>query len=216
MEEQTKTLSDIEIAEEAANTLTHGLGLVLSIIGLFWLIFTAQQTEDLWKIGSVSIFGSSLVLLYGTSTLYHGFQVTHIKQFFRVADHCAIYTLIAGSYTPFAVVILSGFWSSFLLIAIWSMAGLGIIFKIFFKHRWNVLSTIFYLLMGWLVVFAMGPLTEALSTNGIYLLIAGGLSYTLGSFIYLLERPVFHHAIWHLFVLGGSTCHFFSVLFYVL
>lgn len=235
MEEKTRQAVRSEFRQEMANATTHGLGLILSILGLAWLISTAQHTGSLsifsltwlnpmaqhsdsfWKVSSVTIFGCSLVLLYLVSTLYHSFQQTHLKRRLRIADHCAIYVLIAGSYTPFALVTLGGAWGWGLFIGVWTLALIGITLKIFFIDRWNVPFTLSYLAMGWLVLIAYQPLVAALQVGGLYLLVAGGLSYSVGSLVYLWEKPFHHHhAIWHVFVLCGSACHFFSVLYFVL
>lgn len=211
----SRRLSSSAHLEEFASAVTHAIGLILSILGLFWLSSTAFATGDPWKVSSALLFGGSLVLLYGASTLYHSFQEPTLKHQLRIFDHCAIYLLIAGSYTPFALITLGGSWGWSLFILEWLFAAIGIYFKISSFHGSNLLSTLFYLAMGWLIIFAASPLLDNLSHHGLYLLVAGGLSYTLGSLIYLLEKPLFHHAIWHLFVMGGSACHYFSVLLYV-
>lgn len=216
MQQQTNRVSRIAFLEEMANAITHGVGLILSVLGLGWLISSAQSSEHLWKLSSATIFGSSLILLYAASTFYHSFQEAHLKRRLKIADHCAIYALIAGSYTPFALVTIGGLLGWALFTAVWSLALVGIILKIYFIDRWNVPFTLSYLGMGWLILFTYQPLVQTLSSEGLYLLVAGGLSYSVGSLVYLWEKPIFHHAIWHLFVLGGSTCHYFSVLFYVL
>lgn len=215
MERELSLPSRLEMMEELANALTHGMGCLLSILGFYWLLNAASSSPGEWKLISAILFGSSLITLYAASTLYHSFRSPSLKRIFKIVDHCAIYCLIAGSYTPFTLITLQGPWGWFLFTTIWSMAALGILFKVYYINRWPILSTLFYLAMGWLVVIAAEPLMDALHPYGLYLLITGGLLYTLGAIVYTLERPAFHHAIWHLFVLGGSTCHYFAVLHYV-
>ncbi|MFA6917058.1 MAG: hemolysin III family protein [Parachlamydiales bacterium] len=201
--------------EEVANTLTHGLGLLLSILGLGWLLSAALISEDICKICSATVFGSTLIILYAASTFYHGMQDPKTKQTLKIVDHCAIYALIAGTYTPFALVTLSETWGWTLFSIVWSLAFVGILFKIFFIDKWPILSTLFYLGMGWMIVIASEAFIEAMPMEGLYLIVAGGLSYSFGAIIYVLEKPVFHHAIWHMFVIGGSMCHYFAILHYV-
>lgn len=201
--------------EELANTLTHGLGLVLSLVGLGWLLSAAMMSDDTCKICSACVFGSTLIMMYAASTFYHGWMDPKTKQRLKIVDHCAIYALIAGTYTPFALVTLSESWGWTLFSIIWSLAAVGITFKIFFIDKWPILSTLFYLGMGWMIVLASEAFIEVMPMEGLYLIVAGGLSYSLGAIIYVIERPVFHHAIWHMFVIGGSMCHYFAILHYV-
>jgi hemolysin III len=202
--------------EELANSLTHGLGTALSIAGLILLIVLSSLQADAWRIVSVSIYGTCLVLLYTASTLYHNFRSARVKHVFQIMDHSAIYLLIAGTYTPFTLVLLRGGWGWSLFGVIWGLALSGILFKIFFINRFNVLSTLIYLLMGWLIIIAFQPLMHHIPVDGLYWLLAGGIAYSAGTVFYLWEKLPFHHAIWHLFVLAGSVCHYFAVLFYVL
>lgn len=202
--------------QELANSLTHGLGTILSIAGPFILVVLSGMQGDAWRIVSFSIYGTSLVLLYTASTLYHSFQSARVKHIFKIMDHSAIYLLIAGTYTPFTLVLLRGGWGWSLFGVIWGLAFTGILFKIFFVNRFNVLSTIIYLLMGWLIIIAFQPLIDHVPSGGLYWLLAGGIAYSAGTVFYVWEKLPFHHAIWHLFVLAGSLCHFFAVLFYVL
>ncbi len=206
----------INIINETANSITHGIGTLLAIAALVLLVVFAALYGDAWHIVSFSIYGTTLVLLYLSSTLYHSIQKPHLKSIFRIIDHSAIFLLIAGTYTPFTLVTLrdSGGWVMFGVI--WCLALLGIVYKVFFINRHVVISTLFYLLMGWLIVFSIQDLVSALPINGIVFLAAGGLSYTLGMIFYAGREKLLRHAIWHLFVLGGSICHFFAVLFYVL
>ncbi|MDJ1472331.1 hemolysin III family protein [Cytophagaceae bacterium DM2B3-1] len=204
------------VIEEIANSITHGIGTLLSIAGLVILIVAACLKGDVWHVVSFAVFGSCLVLLYLASTLYHSFQSEKVKNIFRVMDHSAIYLLIAGSYTPFTLTLLRGGWGWSLFGIVWGLALGGIVFKLFFVNKFNVLSTIIYLMMGWMIVVAAKPLINTLPVNGLYFLLAGGASYSLGTIFYLWEKLRFHHAIWHLFVLLGSVCHFFAVLLYTL
>ncbi len=201
--------------EEMANTITHGIGLVSSIIAMVLLIMIASGTEDPSKIITGTIYGSSLIICYLASTLYHSISQPRLKYYFKIFDHAAIYLLIAGSYTPFTLYAVKGEWGFWMLVAIWSIAILGIIFKLFFVKKFVVFSTLLYLAMGWMAIFAIQPLFENLPFGGLFLLIAGGLSYSVGVIFFLWEKLPFNHAVWHLFVMTGSTCHFFAVLLYV-
>jgi len=201
--------------EELANAISHGLGVVLSINGLVLLVVRAALYGDAWQMVSFSIYGSSLILLYLASTLYHSFRNQRIKQILRIFDHSAIYLLIAGSYTPFLLVSLRGPWGWSLLGIIWGLALLGIVFKLIFGAKYEIVSTIFYLLMGWVVIIAIKPLLAALPLAGILWLVAGGLAYTLGVIFFAWEKLPFNHAIWHGFVLAGSIFHFFAILLYL-
>lgn len=216
MQSQAQSYSAIEIKEEIANVVTHGIGLLLSLLGLAWLLSASLASGDVWKIVCASVFGGSLVLLYSSSTLYHSVMEEGLKLTLRMIDHCAIYILIAGSYTPFALVTIGGSWGWTLFGIVWGLAFVGILAKIFFFGRWRLLSTLFYIGMGWLIVIDVRSLVDGLPLQGCVLLLAGGLSYTFGAIIYSLKRPVYHHAIWHLFCVGGSVCHYFAVLHFVL
>lgn len=202
--------------EELANSFTHGVGFILSIIGTIFLFNSIAPKEDVWTFAAISIYGSSLVVLYGTSTCYHFFQEKNLKFRLKILDHCAIYFLIAGTYTPFTLLALEGPLGKSLLYAIWTLAFGGIIFKLFFIGRFKVLSVIIYLLMGWLVILAIEPLINSISLDGFYWVAGGGLFYSLGVIFYALKKIRFHHAIWHLFVLSGSICHYYAVLFYII
>ncbi|MFC1752216.1 hemolysin III family protein [Thermoproteota archaeon] len=203
-------------AEELANSIVHGAGIFLSVVGLAVAVVFASFTKDPWKIVSVSIHGSSLVALYSTSTLYHSIRSERLKYIFRIIDHCAIYFVIAGSYTPFTLVVLRGVWGWSLFGVIWALAIAGIFLKVFFKRRrFRMFSTAIYLVMGWLCVIAIGPLVARLPIGGVIWLVTGGIFYTFGVVFYLWQRIPFHHSIWHLFVLAGSISHYFAVLFYV-
>ncbi|KEQ18219.1 PAQR family membrane homeostasis protein TrhA [Endozoicomonas numazuensis] len=204
------------LAEEIANSITHGLGALLSVAGLTLLVVYAAQQQDVWRIVSFSIYGATLVLLFLSSTLYHSFQHEKTKKVFKLMDHCSIYLLIAGTYTPFLLVSMRGTVGWIMFAIIWILAITGIVFKVWFGPRFKKLSVATYILMGWLVLFASKELASQISMEGIYWLVAGGLSYTLGAVFYLWKQLPFNHAIWHVFVLGGSVCHFFAVLLYVL
>ncbi|MCF7823215.1 MAG: hemolysin III family protein [Candidatus Marinimicrobia bacterium] len=201
--------------EELANTITHGIGIGLSIAALVLLVVRAVMYGDTWQVVSFSIFGSSLILLYLASTLYHGFKSKRIKEILRILDHSAIYLLIAGTYTPFLLVTLRGPWGWSLLGIIWGLALAGITFKIIFGPKYNFISTTFYLLMGWVVMVAIKPLIAALPTAGLIWLVVGGLAYTGGVIFYAWEKLPFNHAIWHGFVMAGSFSHFIAVLIYL-
>lgn len=202
--------------EEVFNSITHGIGALLSIAALVLLVVYAKSYGNANHVVSFAIFGGTLILLYSASTLYHSFQNPRIKKAFKILDHSCIYLLIAGTYTPFLLVALSGKLGWTMLGVIWLLALAGVVLKVFFVHRFKIISTIAYVLMGWIIVLAIKPLVDSLPWGGIVWLIAGGLSYTLGVIFYLWKSLPFNHAIWHLFVLGGSVCHFFAVFFYVL
>ncbi len=202
--------------EELLNSITHGLGALLSMIGLVFLVAYANRFEDNFKVISVSIYGASLVLLYLASTFYHGISQPDLKAKFSLFDHCAIYLLIAGSYTPFLLVTLKGPVGWTLFGIVWGMAIAGISLKVIFKERLKIFRVATYVVMGWLVVFAGKTLIERLDTGGLILLAVGGSIYTLGVIFYIRDHILFNHAIWHLFVLGGSLCHYFAIYYYVL
>jgi hemolysin III len=203
-------------AEELANSITHGIGAVLSIGALGILTAFASLFGNAWHIVSCSIFGVTLILLYTTSTLYHSIQTPRAKTVLRVLDHAAIFLLIAGTYTPFVLVNMRGPWGWSLFGVVWTIALLGVIFQVSLLRRWPVASVGLYVGMGFLIVFAIKPLLATLTPKGLQLLIAGGLAYILGLVFYGWRRLPYHHAVWHLFVLAGSTFHFFSILFYVI
>lgn len=204
------------LGEEIAHGVTHGIGALLSIAGLAVLTARASVYGDAWAVVSVSIFGAALVLMYAASTLFHSIPHPNTKRVFRVLDHCLIYVLIAGTYTPFTLVTLRGPWGWGLFSAVWGLAVIGIVFKIFTTGRFEKLSLAVYLVMGWCVLAVIKPLMAALPLPGLWLLLGGGLSYSIGTIFYRWESQRYHHAIWHLFVLGGSTLHYFAVLFYVI
>lgn len=206
------------LGEEIAHSVIHGVGIVLSIGGLAVLVAFAALRGDAWHIAGCSIFGATLVLAYTASTIYHAIPGTfqRAKRVLRVLDHAAIYLLIAGTYTPFTLVNLRGPWGWTLFALVWGMAVAGIIYKATLIGRWRVLSVGFYVAMGWLVLIAARPLGQSVAFGGLVLLIAGGVVYTAGVAFYAWARLPYHHAIWHGFVLVGSTLHFFAVLLYVI
>jgi hemolysin III len=214
-----KDLDNIEkftVGEEIANAVIHGIGALLSIAALVLLVVFSAINGQPWSIFSSVIYGSSLIILYLSSTLYHSFQRKKMKDLFEIFDHSAIYILIAGTYTPFALITLSGRLGWIIFSVVWVLAAIGIIFKIFFVKRFRILSTILYIAMGWLVVFAMEPLVTNLDFWGVFWLVIGGILYTVGTIFYVWRKIPYHHALWHLIVLAGSICHFFSVFFYVI
>jgi len=216
---------DWNLKEELANGITHGIGFGLSIVGLVLLILNSlrSQEHDVLALVSVIIFGSSMILLYLFSTLYHSLPFKKTDRLFQILDHSAIYVFIAGTYTPFLLITLRGTFGWVLFGIIWAIAIGGIVFKSIFADRFIVLATFGYLLMGWLIVFAWGPLTANLAPNALRITLAGGILYSVGTIFFgwtkipglkKINFP-FVHAVWHLFVLAGSACMFFSILLYV-
>ena len=208
-------MSTQTVAEEVANSLTHGVGFVLALVGLVVLLVSAAGRGDAWVIVTSAIYGTTLILLYLASTLYHALARTRARDVFRRLDHAAIYLLIAGTYTPFVLVTMRGPWGWTLFGVSWGLAVLGITAKAAFGPRWPILSTTIYILMGWLVLVALGPVVRHVPGGALAWLVAGGLSYTVGVVFFAWERLRFGHAVWHLFVLGGSSCHYAAVLGYV-
>jgi hemolysin III len=202
--------------EEIANSITHGIGAGLALAALSLLVTFSSLKGDVWRIVSFSIYGTTLFLLYITSTLYHGFRSPRVKHIFNILDHSAIFLLIAGSYTPFTLVTMRGPWGWSIFGVIWGLAIFGITFKALFIHRFPLLETLFYVLMGWLIIVAIIPLIKTFPIFALVWLAIGGLCYTLGLIFYNWEKLPYNHSIWHLFVLAGSICHFFCMLFYVL
>ncbi len=207
---------DYSVAEEIAHAITHGVGLLLSIAALVTLVVFATSRGDAWHIVSVSIYGATLVLLYTASTFYHALTKPRAKSVFRILDHAAIYLLIAGTYTPFALVNLRGGWGWTLFGLVWGLAALGVVLEATAKQRFRILSIALYLGLGWIAAIAVKPLLHSVESRGIVLLVAGGLAYTGGVAFYGWRRLRYHHAVWHMFVLVGSLFHFFAVLFYVI
>ncbi len=197
--------------EELANSVTHGIGAALAFIGLAVLLILAAFYGNTWHALSFSIYGASLIILYSSSTLYHTVQLPRAKHLLRILDHAAIYVLIAGTYTPFLLLSVRGTLGWSLLAIIWVMALAGIIWKIFFLGRFEVMATIMYIFMGWMGVLAFRQMLTNIPPLGVMMLIAGGLIYTFGVIFYAWENLPYNHAIWHIFVLAGSICHFFAV-----
>lgn len=204
------------LGEEITHAITHGLGLLLSLAGLAVLVVAAISRGDAWHLVGCAVFGATLVLLYAASTLYHGIHHRRAKRVLRHLDHAAIYLLIAGTYTPFTLVSLRGGWGWTLLALVWGLAILGIALQVTRPSGLRRAAVPIYLVMGWLVVIAIGPLVRSLDSQGLALLVLGGLAYTLGLVFYAWRRLPYNHAVWHLFVLTGSACHFSCVLGYVI
>ena len=204
------------VAEEVAHALTHGVGAIAAIVGLIFMLVWAVSYGDTFHVVSASIYGASLILLYLASTLYHAFPWPRVKAFFQQMDHAAIYVLIAGTYTPFALVNLRGPWGWSLLGVVWGIAVVGVIMEVAMKERKKWLSLSLYLGMGWMALIMIKPMIDSVEPGGLWLLLAGGLAYTFGVIFYVWKSLRFHHAIWHLFVLAGSVLHFFSVFYFVL
>ena len=201
--------------EEFANTITHGFGLVLSVIGFFILVVMSGIRGDTVSIIGCVIYGMSLVILYAASTMYHSTAAPKLKERLQIADHCGIYLLIAGSYTPFGLIILKGTFGQSLLIVIWVFAGFGILARLIFRDRFPAVSVISYLVMGWIGVFGLRPLFDAVGATAIALLVAGGVAYSLGVIFFAWHRIPHNHAIFHVFILAGSILHYAAVVLYV-
>ncbi|MCP1338931.1 hemolysin III family protein [Idiomarina sp. M1R2S28] len=204
------------IKEEVAHALTHGIGAVLSIVALVFMLIWSAAYGDAWHIVAASIYGASLILLYTASTLYHAFPWPRMKAVFQQLDHAAIYILIAGTYTPFALINLRDAWGWTLLGVAWGIALVGVVLELCMKKRIGWLSLTLYLGMGWMALIAVNPMIDNVDSGGLMLLVAGGLAYTLGVVFYVWKSLPYHHAIWHLFVLAGSVFHFFSIFYFVL
>ncbi|WP_100373501.1 PAQR family membrane homeostasis protein TrhA [Bacillus sp. FJAT-45037] len=202
--------------EEIANAITHGIGILLSIVGLVLLIVYSSLYGNAWHVVSFTIFGVTMLLLYFSSTMLHALPKGKAKNVFEILDHSSIYLFIAGSYTPILFIVVEGSRGWALFGIVWGLAAIGIVFKAFFVKRFMFLSTLFYVAMGWLAIFAIGPIMENLSYMGLAFLVGGGLCYTLGTIFYVWRGFKFHHAVWHLFVLAGSVMHFFLVLLFIL
>jgi hemolysin III len=200
------------LADELANTLTHGFGLISSIVGFIILLILAILRGGKWQIVGCAIFGVTLVCLYAASTFYHGISSPRAKRALMIFDHSAIYLLIAGTYTPFLLVNLRGSWGWSLLAVIWSMAVVGILFKLWFADRFPAISVSAYVGMGWLGVIAAHQVSTHVPLTGVVWIILGGLAYTIGVIFYACKRIPHHHLIWHLLVMAGSACHYIAVL----
>ena len=201
--------------EERLNAWSHGIGAILGIAGLVLLILFLKK-ELPYALFSVSVYGISIIILFLASTFYHAVKGDKRKHYFRIVDHISIYLLIAGTYTPVLLIMLPDSLGWTLFWVVWGIAAFGVILKLFFTGRFETFSTLLYLVMGWLIVFDFSTLANRMETNGLYLLFAGGLFYTVGIIFYVVEKIPYNHVIWHLFVLGGAICHFFMVYYYVI
>ena len=210
------TMQTYSPLEEKTNIVSHVIGLILSVIALLLMLLRASDSGSALHVISAGIFGISLIALYAASTLYHSAKDLKVRSRLRINDHATIYILIAGTYTPFTLITLNG-WVGWTIFGVsWGMAITGVTLKLFFTGRYNVLSTLMYVFMGWVIIFAVKPLINSLSPEGLFWLVAGGVAYTTGAVIYSIKKIKFNHAIFHLFVLLGSFCHFIAVYFYVL
>jgi hemolysin III len=201
--------------EELANTITHGAGLVLSIVGFAVLLLLAILNGDAWHITSSIVYGTSLVVLYAASTLYHSSTTPHRKSFLQLLDHCCIYVLIAGSYTPFLLVVVRNGFGMGMLAFVWAIAVFGIMMKVMYRDRLKALGIVLYLAMGWLALAVVQPMYSALGLTPMILIVAGGLSYTAGMIFFGWKSIKHHHAIFHVFVLGGSILHYIVIAAYI-
>lgn len=199
-------------SEEIASAITHGLGVLLAIAGGTSLIVLSANHASALEVISAAVFTATLVVMYAASTLYHAVSRPRAKQRLKVFDHCAIFLLIAGTYTPFTIAVLKGALGWSLFGAVWGLAAVGIVLKWFFTGRMRLLSTLFYVLMGWMAIVAVVPISRVLDAAAFYWLIGGGVVYTVGTLFYHNQRIPYSHAIWHLFVLSGSACHFMAIL----
>jgi hemolysin III len=204
-----------ELSEEIANGVTHGIGTVLSVCALVVLATYATLFGSVLHVITCSVFGSTLILAYAASTLYHSIQRPQLKGLFRLLDHSAIFLLIAGTYTPFTLVSLRGPWGWTIFGLVWGLAVVGIVVQVTVLHRWTAASLTLYVAMGWIAVIAVKPILMAVPAGALVLLLLGGLSYTGGVAFFVNHRLPYNHAIWHLFVLAGSIFHFFAILLYV-
>jgi len=207
---------EYSIAEEIVHATTHGIGVLLAIGGLTWMLYVSIDAMDPWRIVASSIYGATLIALFLASTVYHSLPGSKRRHTYKLLDHCAIYLLIAGTYTPFMLVAMrsnTGWW---LFGTIWALATAGIIKKLWLRHRYPNVALASYLAMGWLVVVAAPQLADAVGPHGMAWLIAGGISYSVGALFYVMHRLPFNHAVWHVFVLAGGVCHFMSIVLHVL
>ena len=202
--------------EERAHVLTHATGVVLSIAGLSWMLYASLGLGDPWRVVASVVYGLSLIALFSASTAYHYFHESPNRPVYKLLDHCAIYLLIAGTYTPFLLIAMRDSVGWWLFAAIWTLATAGIVKKIWIRHRYPKFSLLSYLAMGWLCLVEGPALVNSISTEGLAWLTAGGIAYTLGTVFYMRKQMLYHHAIWHVFVLVGAICHFLSVAVYVL
>lgn len=217
MSQNVLAIRGYSFSEEVANSVSHGIGLILSIVGLVLLLAGARENHaSAVALISYSLYGGSMILLFLASTLYHAVPHPDAKRRLKIFDHCAIYLLIAGTYTPFLLVGLDSTLSRGLMIVIWGLALTGILFKLTIGHRFKMLSVMTYLIMGWLSLIVIYQMATKLAPGSVTLLAAGGIIYSLGVIFYISKRIPYNHAIWHGFVLGGSACHFFAIYLYIL
>lgn len=209
---EVKSAGLYTIQEEIAHSITHGISAVVSLIGLIVLVSLAISVGDVWRIISFSVYGTTLVLLFSASTLYHGIQHPRLKKIFQICDHAAIFLVIAGTYTPFLLVSIRGRLGWTLLAVVWGIALLGVAFKVLFIDYFQKLSVLIYVLMGWLCVVAVDELLVSVPPNGLIWLAAGGAAYTIGIIFLAWDRIPYNHTIWHFFVMAGSLCHYFAIL----
>ena len=201
--------------EEQLNAWTHGLGALMGVAGLLLLISFTKHKAD-WSLFSVILYGFSIILLFSASALYHSVKGERRKHYFRIIDHISIYVLIAGTYTPVTLIALNESLGWHLFWVVWAIAGFGLILKLFFTGKFEIFSTLLYLVMGWLIVFDFSNLSNLIGTKGVALLFAGGAFYSIGIIFYAVERIPYNHVIWHLFVLGGALCHYLMIFLYVI
>ena len=201
--------------EEQLNAWTHGIGALLGIVALVLLIIYVDISKP-WSLFSVIVYGISIIILFLASTFYHAVKGEKSKHYFRIVDHISIYLLIAGTYTPVLLILLRDSLGWPLFWTVWGIAAFGVILKLFFTGRFEIFSTLLYLVMGWLIVFDYTNTAEALGAGGVFWLMAGGLFYTVGIVFYAIEKIPYNHVIWHLFVLGGAICHFFMIFNHVI
>ena len=213
---KNKHITYYDLSEEKINIITNAIGLLLSIAALVLLIIHASSNGTARHIVSFTIFGASMILLYSASTLYHYSQTPNIRRKLNILDHASIYVLIAGTYTPFTLVTLKGALGWTIFGITWGIALVGVFLKLFYTGKYDKISTIAYVAMGWIIIFAVKPLIENLPLNGLYWLLAGGVFYTIGAILYSIKKIKFNHAIFHIFVLLGSFSHFMAIYFYVL
>jgi len=210
---ETNIIPPYSLGEEIANSITHGIGALLSMVGLVFLIIPAVRQGNVWHIVGFSVFGISLIILYLASTLYHSIPNPTAKKVFKIIDHSAIFILIAGTYTPFLLINLRSSFGINLLVIIWGMAIAGVVFKSIFITKFRKLSVAVYVVMGWISIIAIKELFQTVPITGMLLLALGGFFYTAGVVFYVWKRLPYNHAVWHLFVLCGSVCHYFAVLY---
>lgn len=216
MQTAQATVRRYSVAEEILNSLSHGAGVLFGIIALLLLVLKSVQMDDTLRVVTFSIYGASVIVLFLASTLYHAIPFPRAKSVLKLVDHCAIYLLIAGTYTPFLLLTLGDTVGAVMMVVIWGLAVAGIVFKLFYIGRFQTISLVTYLAMGWLAIFASYELLAKMPWNGLMLMLAGGIIYSLGTIFFAVRRIPFNHAIWHMFVLAGTVCHFLAIYFYVL